>query len=57
MSLLILFSNLYGYVFKEWVGASSVPKKVLHLGMLLIVGATLLITYGNYLEQVPSSVR
>ena len=48
MALLILFSNLYGYIFKEWVGASSIPKKVLHAGMVLIVGATLIITYGNY---------
>jgi len=51
MSLLILFSNLYGFVFKEWEGASTMPKKVLHLGMLMIVGATLLITYGNYLGE------
>jgi L-rhamnose-H+ transport protein len=49
MSLLILFSNLFGYVFKEWEGASSLPKRVLHFGMLMIVVATLIITCGNYL--------
>jgi len=56
MALLILFSNLYGKIFKEWEGASKLPRKIVHLGMLLIVIATSIITYGNYLgekEQKP----
>jgi L-rhamnose-H+ transport protein len=52
MAMLILFSNFYGYLFREWVGASTVPKKVLHAGMLLIVVAALIITYGNHLGQL-----
>lgn len=51
MSLLILFSNLFGFLFKEWEGTSRTPKRVLHSGMLLIVGATLVITIGNYLGR------
>jgi len=49
MSMLILFSNIYGKVFREWDGASRRPRRLVHLGMLLIVIATLIITYGNHL--------
>jgi alpha-L-fucosidase len=51
MALLILFSNLYGKIFKEWVGASKLPRRILHLGMLIIIIATLIISYGNYLGE------
>jgi L-rhamnose-H+ transport protein len=55
MALLILFSNLYGKIFKEWVGASKLPRRILHLGMLIIIIAALIITYGNYLgEKTPA---
>lgn len=48
MAMLILFSNLYGRLFHEWEGASKLPRRILHAGMLIIVVATLVITYGNY---------
>jgi len=48
MAMLILFSNMYGFFFKEWAGADKHPKRVLHLGMLFIVIACVLIAYGNY---------
>jgi len=51
MALLILFSNLYGKIFREWVGASKLPRRILHLGMLIIIVATLIISYGNYLGE------
>lgn len=51
MAMLILFSNVYGWLFREWEGVSPTPKKVLHVGMLIIVVATLIITYGNYVGQ------
>lgn len=57
MSLLILFSNVYGYLFREWEVESKVPKRVLHLGMLMIAAATLVITYGNYLAEVPAATH
>jgi L-rhamnose-H+ transport protein len=49
MAMLILFSNMYGFFFKEWVGADKKPKRILHLGMLFIVAACVLIATGNYL--------
>lgn len=51
MSMLILFSNLYGWLFREWDGADKVPRRVLHAGMAVIVLATLIITIGNYLGE------
>ena len=51
MAILILFSNLYGFLFREWEGASRRPVRVLQGGMACIVVATLIITYGNYLGE------
>jgi len=48
MALLILFSNVYGTVFREWEGADKTPRRVLHAGMAIIVVATSLIAYGNH---------
>jgi L-rhamnose-H+ transport protein len=48
MSMLILFSNFYGWLFKEWKGVGDWPRRVLHLGMAVIVVATLIIAYGNW---------
>ena len=49
MAMLILFSNVWGFFFKEWAGADKKPKRILHLGMLLIIVACVLITWGNAL--------
>lgn len=51
MAMLILFSNIYGTLFKEWAGADKLPIRILRIGMGLIVVATLIITYGNYIGQ------
>jgi len=59
MALLILFSNVYGWLFREWEGATTLPKRILHVGMAVIVVAALVITYGNYLgeKQAPATVE
>jgi L-rhamnose-H+ transport protein len=57
MAMLILFSNLYGWLFREWEGVGAAPKRVLHFGMAIIVAATLIITYGNYRGQQEASAR
>jgi len=51
MAMLILFSNIYGTLFKEWEGADKLPIRILRTGMALIVVATLIITYGNQMGQ------
>ena len=50
MAMLILFSNLYGWLFREWEGSGVRPRRVLHLGMAVIIISTLVITIGNYLS-------
>lgn len=52
MAMLILFSNVYGVVFREWKGAGWLSAVVLYSGMMVIVVATLLIAYGNHLGQL-----
>ncbi|MBN2375816.1 MAG: hypothetical protein JXD22_05425 [Sedimentisphaerales bacterium] len=49
MSLLILFSNIYGKLFREWEGVSALPRIAVYLGMLVIVISTVVITYGNFI--------
>lgn len=56
MAMLILFSNFYGFLFREWEGASAVPKRVLHAGMAIIVAATLVIAWGNRLGELERPV-
>ncbi|MEM9238276.1 MAG: L-rhamnose/proton symporter RhaT [Verrucomicrobiota bacterium] len=51
MAMLILFSNIYGFLFKEWAGADKRPKKIIHLGMAVIVIACVIIGYGNNLGE------
>src|SRR4030042_985809 len=47
MALLILFSNIYGKVFWAWDAATVRPRRILYIGMLIIIVATLIIAYGN----------
>ena len=49
LALLILVSNLYGKIFREWVGVSKLPRRIVLVGMIIIIIATLIIAYGNYL--------
>jgi L-rhamnose-H+ transport protein len=51
MATLILFSNVYGILFREWKGAGWLAAIVLYCGMAIIVVATLVIAYGNHLGQ------
>ncbi len=57
MAMLILFSNVYGKLFREWEGASLKARSILYAGMAIIVVATLIIAYGNYLGQLPETTE
>ena len=57
MAMLILFSNVYGWLFQEWEGVGARPRRVLHAGMAVIVVATLVITYGNYRGKLQEDAR
>ena len=49
MASIILFSSLWGNALKEWKGSSPPTKLKLAAGLLLLVGATIVIGYGNRL--------
>lgn len=49
MASIIIFSSLWGIALKEWKGAGVRAGRRLALALLLLVGSTLVIGYGNYL--------
>lgn len=51
MAFIIVFSNLWGIVFHEWRGTSQRTKSLVWIGILTLIGSTLLIGYGNYLAN------
>jgi L-rhamnose-H+ transport protein len=53
MASIIIFSTLLGLAFHEWRGASSRAMKLLVFSLIVLVGSTVIIGYGNYLATVP----
>jgi len=49
MASIIIFSTLWGIGLKEWNGSGSSAKRLLTLALLLLVGSTVIVGYGNYL--------
>jgi len=49
MASIILFSTLWGFALKEWTGASSYTRKLVWIGIGLLVGSTIVIGLGNML--------
>ncbi len=51
MIMLVLISNLVGVLFREWKGCRGRTRLVIGAALVVLVGAVLLITVGNYLGQ------
>ena len=49
MASIIMFSTLWGLGFKEWKGAGSSAMRLLASALLLLVGSTVIVGYGNFL--------
>jgi L-rhamnose-H+ transport protein len=49
MASIIIFSSLWGIGLKEWKGAGVHAGRLLALALLLLVGSTVIVGYGNYL--------
>jgi L-rhamnose-H+ transport protein len=49
MASIIIFSSLWGIGLKEWKGAGRQAGSLLALALLLLVGSTVIVGYGNYL--------
>ncbi len=49
MSSIIIFATLWGLALKEWKGASARSLAVMTLGLAILIGATVIIGFGNKL--------
>lgn len=49
MASIIIFSSLWGIALKEWKGSSNSTKATLAIGLLILIGATIVIGYANSL--------
>jgi L-rhamnose-H+ transport protein len=52
MIMLVLFSNLVGVALREWRACRRVTHTTIGLALLVLVGAVLLLAYGNYLGEL-----
>lgn len=51
MIMLVLFSNVVGLVLREWRQCRRLTRTTVGLALLVLVGAVLLLTYGNYTAE------
>jgi L-rhamnose-H+ transport protein len=49
MASIIIFSTLWGIALKEWKGSSTKTKSLVFLSLVVLVGSTVIVGYGNYL--------
>jgi L-rhamnose-H+ transport protein len=49
MASIIIFSTLWGIALKEWNGSGRRTKSLVALSLLVLVGSTMIVGYGNYL--------
>jgi L-rhamnose-H+ transport protein len=50
MILLVLLSSVTGLIMKEWKQCSKATKNVLIVALIVLIGAVLLLSYGNYIS-------
>ncbi|MBN1488594.1 MAG: L-rhamnose/proton symporter RhaT [Phycisphaerae bacterium] len=51
MAFIIVFSNIWGILFKEWKGTSRRTHNVVFTGILVLVFSTMVVGYGTYLKS------
>ena len=52
MASIIIFATLWDLVLKEWHGTSIRTKLLVTCGLMLLVGSTVVVGYGNYIHAV-----
>ena len=55
MASIIIFSSLWGIALREWKGTSRRTKTRLAIGLILLIGSTVIVGYGNFLNA-PTTV-
>ncbi len=56
MASIIIFATLWGIALKEWRGTSMRTKLLVTAGLVLLVGSTVVVGYGNYIHAVKETV-
>lgn len=52
MASIIIFSTLWGVALKEWKGTSRRTHILIGLGLIVLIGSTMIVGYGNYLKAI-----
>lgn len=52
MASIIIFATLWGIFLKEWKGTSRRTKMLVASGLVLLIGSTVVVGYGNYIQSV-----
>jgi len=52
MAFIIVFSNIWGLIFREWKGSSNRTIRIIVFGIVVLVFSTLVIGFGNYLASL-----
>ena len=51
MAFIIVFSNMWGLLFKEWKGSGRRTYNLISFGLFILLTSTIIIGYGNYLAS------
>jgi len=57
MASIIIFSTLWGIALKEWKGAGTRTKLLVALSLLVLVGSTMIVGYGNYIGKAGTATQ
>jgi L-rhamnose-H+ transport protein len=57
MASIIIFGTLWGIALREWRGASTRTRALVTASLLVLVGSTVLVGYGNYLGARPAQTQ
>jgi L-rhamnose-H+ transport protein len=52
MASIIIFSAMWGWALKEWGGTSRRTRLIFAAGIVVLIGSTLVVGYGNYLGSL-----
>ena len=51
MAFIIIFSNMWGLILKEWKGSSNRTLRYVIIGILILILSTFIIGAGNYIQS------
>jgi L-rhamnose-H+ transport protein len=57
MIMLVLISNVVGMLLREWRPCRSATRRTIRVALVVLVGAVLLLTYGNYVGESATTVN